>query len=71
MKIFFYYVYLLALCATCHVELVGAPALPEPSDDELYMLESLPNMRDGSRLSCLLKITPDLDGTVLQLMANH
>ncbi|GGK58060.1 2Fe-2S iron-sulfur cluster-binding protein [Rufibacter glacialis] len=61
----------MALCATCHVELVEAPELPEPSDDELYMLENLPNLRDGSRLSCQIKITPELDGTVLRLMSDH
>jgi ferredoxin, 2Fe-2S len=61
----------MALCATCHVELVKSPDLPEPSDDELYMLENLPNLRDGSRLSCQIKITPELDGAVLKLMANH
>lgn len=61
----------MALCATCHVELMESPELPEPSDDELYMLENLPNLRAGSRLSCQIKVTPDLDGAVLRLMANH
>ncbi|MFC6998553.1 2Fe-2S iron-sulfur cluster-binding protein [Rufibacter roseus] len=61
----------MALCATCHVELIEAPELPEASDDEMYMLENLPNLTDGSRLSCQIKVTPELDGTVLRLMANH
>jgi 2Fe-2S ferredoxin len=61
----------MALCATCHVELLQAPELPEASDDELYMLENLPNLREGSRLSCQIKVTPDLDGTVIRLMADH
>ncbi|WP_210466268.1 MULTISPECIES: 2Fe-2S iron-sulfur cluster-binding protein [Rufibacter] len=61
----------MALCATCHVELLEAPALPEPSDDELYMLENLPNLRDGSRLSCQIRVTPELDGMVLRVMSDH
>lgn len=60
----------MALCATCHVELLQAPELPEPSDDELYMLENLPNLTQNSRLSCQIKVTPELDGTVLRLMGN-
>lgn len=60
----------MALCATCHVELLQAPELPEPSDDELYMLENLPNLTQGSRLSCQIKVTPELDGAVLRLMGN-
>ncbi|MFB9864489.1 2Fe-2S iron-sulfur cluster-binding protein [Rufibacter immobilis] len=60
----------MALCATCHVELLQAPELPEPSDDELYMLENLPNLTDSSRLSCQIKVTPALNGTVLRLKGN-
>ena len=61
----------MALCATCHVELIEAPELPEASDDELYMLENLPNLRDASRLSCQIRVTPELDGLVLRLMSDH
>ncbi|KAA3436556.1 2Fe-2S iron-sulfur cluster-binding protein [Rufibacter hautae] len=61
----------MALCATCHVELIEAPELPEASDDELYMLENLPNLRDGSRLSCQIRVTPELDGMVLRVMSDH
>ncbi|MBC3538480.1 2Fe-2S iron-sulfur cluster-binding protein [Rufibacter sediminis] len=61
----------MALCATCHVELLEAPELPEASDDELYMLENLPNQKEGSRLSCQIKVTPELDGMVLRLMSDH
>jgi ferredoxin, 2Fe-2S len=60
----------MALCATCHVELLQSPELPEPSDDELYMLENLPDQRPGSRLSCQIKVTPELDGAVLRVMAD-
>ena len=38
----------MALCATCHVEVLAGPALPEPGDDELDMLETLPVVHEGS-----------------------
>ena len=57
----------MALCATCHVEVLAGPALPEPSDDELDMLETLPVVHEGSRLSCQIRLTPHLDGLVVRL----
>jgi 2Fe-2S ferredoxin len=58
----------IALCATCHVEVLAGPALDEPGDDEMYMLETLPVLSPGSRLSCQIRITPRLDGLVVRLM---
>jgi 2Fe-2S ferredoxin len=58
----------MALCGTCHIEVLAGPALDEPSDEELYMLESLPVMSQGSRLSCQVRVTPRLDGLVLRVM---
>ncbi|ALD20193.1 2Fe-2S iron-sulfur cluster-binding protein [Hymenobacter sp. DG25A] len=58
----------MALCGTCHVEVLAGPELPEPSDDELAMLESLPVMTQGSRLSCQIRINARLDGLVVRLM---
>jgi 2Fe-2S ferredoxin len=59
-----------AMCATCHVYVdEGWIARMQPmADDEDALLdgtaaERLPN----SRLSCQLRITPDLDGLVLKL----
>ena len=57
----------MALCATCHVEVLAGPALPEPSDDELDMLETLPVVHEGSRLSCQIRLMPHLDGLVVRL----
>lgn len=46
----------MALCATCHIEVLeGHDQLPEPSNDELDMLESLPILTRTSRLSCQLR----------------
>ena len=57
-------------CATCHVIVPPewSARLPPPSDDEGYMLEMTAAPREpGSRLSCQLKVTPEMDGLVLQL----
>ncbi|WP_242917545.1 2Fe-2S iron-sulfur cluster-binding protein [Pontibacter liquoris] len=58
----------MAICATCHVEVLQSPPLPEPSDDEAYMLESLPHATENSRLSCQLRVNPELDGLVVRIM---
>lgn len=53
----------MALCATCHIEVLeGFDGLHEESDEELDMIDSLPNFTDTSRLSCQLKISTELDG---------
>lgn len=56
-------------CATCHVyvdddwtEKVGEP---EPMEED--MLDFAFDVRPTSRLSCQIKITPDLDGLVVHV----
>ncbi|MCT1524403.1 2Fe-2S iron-sulfur cluster-binding protein [Sphingobacterium hotanense] len=47
----------MALCATCHVEVLeGAENLSEPEDQELDMLDTLPDLTDSSRLACQLRL---------------
>ena len=58
----------MAICATCHVEVLQSGELPEPGDGEAYMLETLPHATATSRLSCQLRVNPDLDGLVVRLM---
>lgn len=58
----------MALCGTCHVEVLSDTDLPEPSDDEGYMLDSLPIVSDTSRLTCQVKVTPQIDGLVVRLL---
>ena len=55
-------------CATCHVyvddawmEKVGAP-----SDEEADQLDAAFDVRPNSRLSCQIKVTPELDGIILR-----
>jgi len=50
-------------CATCHVKIEGADGkLPEMSEDEDDLLESSDHRGEGSRLSCQIPLTAELDG---------
>ncbi|NVK49394.1 MAG: (2Fe-2S)-binding protein [Cyclobacteriaceae bacterium] len=58
----------MALCATCHVEILDGPEeLGEATDIELDQLENLPEYYPTSRLSCQIRISDQLDGTVIKL----
>lgn len=53
----------MALCATCHVEVLHTDEkLPEPGNNELDMLDTLPDARPNSRLSCQIRISHALQG---------
>lgn len=61
----------MALCATCYVEVVkGIEHLDAPTDTELDMLDTLPSAGAESRLACQIKITPQLQGAVLELKSS-
>lgn len=51
-------------CATCHVWIDESwmARVGEPSDEEADMLDCAFHVRPTSRLSCQIKVTPDLDG---------
>src|SRR5690606_14470544 len=58
----------MALCATCHVEVVsGFENLNDISDDEYAMLDTLPNITDASRLSCQLKLNDSLNNITIKI----
>lgn len=61
-------------CATCHV-MVDAPwadRLPAPVADEFDMLDFAASPPEpGSRLSCQIVITPELDGLQVRLPASQ
>ena len=58
----------MALCATCRVEVErGAERLPEPSDLELDMLDTLPDASPLTRLSCQIKVDEALEGLLFRL----
>ncbi|MCC6181588.1 MAG: (2Fe-2S)-binding protein [Bacteroidia bacterium] len=61
----------MALCATCHVEVIkGFDNLPEISNDEYAMLDTLPNITDTSRLSCQLKLSDAMDNITVKIMGD-
>ncbi len=61
----------LALCATCHVEVVsGFEQLPEISNDEYAMLDTLTNITPNSRLSCQLRISEELNNITVKIVGD-
>jgi 2Fe-2S ferredoxin len=56
-------------CATCHVYVDDAwlERTGEVSPDEAAMLEFVVEPRKNSRLSCQIKLAPDLDGLVVRV----
>lgn len=61
----------LALCATCHVEILHDPGLREPQDAELDMLDTVPNLTANSRLSCQIRPENGLDGLVVRILGDR
>ena len=59
-------------CATCHVEVTEewTGKLHPANDDEEAMLDQVPVLSSGSRLSCQIIFTPELDGLAVKLVAN-
>jgi 2Fe-2S ferredoxin len=58
----------MALCATCHVEILeGKEGLGDATDEELDQLENLPEYFPTSRLSCQIRIGDILEGAVVKL----
>jgi len=61
----------IALCATCHISVIkGNENLSEISNDEYAMLDTLPNITEDSRLSCQIKLSPQLDGLTVKIMGD-
>lgn len=58
----------MALCATCHVEIkAGAENLAQAEDQELDMLDTLPDADDSSRLACQIRLTNQNQGLALRI----
>jgi len=51
-------------CATCHIYIDAAWSgkIPAPMSDERELLQELAHFKDGSRLSCQIDMTDELDG---------
>jgi 2Fe-2S ferredoxin len=58
----------MALCATCHVQVLEGPEKYfQPTDAELDLLDTLPDAAPDSRLACQLRIKEDMDGMVFRI----
>lgn len=58
----------MALCATCHVQIIsGQEHIVEPNDDELDMLDTLPDADNQSRLACQIRLTSQNDGMTVKI----
>lgn len=57
----------MALCASCHVYVLSEHELPEPTDDELAMLDSAFFVKENSRLGCQIKLKEEMDGLQVKL----
>ncbi|MDB5131584.1 MAG: ferredoxin [Mucilaginibacter sp.] len=58
----------MALCATCHVQVVeGSEQYFHATDAELDLLDTLPDAGHDSRLACQLRINEDMDGMVFRI----
>ena len=56
-------------CATCHVFVDQAwlAKMPAKDDMEVTMLDFAPEVEANSRLSCQIKVSPELDGLVVRM----
>jgi ferredoxin len=62
----------MALCATCHVQVLdGEDSLLPASDNELDMLDTLPNATSESRLACQIRIRPELEGSTFKILGEE
>ncbi len=58
----------MALCATCHVEILdGGHNLMPVSDAELDILDTLPSATSCSRLACQLRVDETMVGTTFKI----
>ncbi len=60
-------------CATCHVYVDEAwkarTGAPSPMEED--MLDFAYDVRPGSRLSCQIRLTPEMDGLVVRIPAHQ
>ena len=59
-----------ASCGTCHIYFEKPNLAGEQTEDEGYMLESLEEfveIRPGSRLSCQVNVSQELDGAHIEI----
>ncbi len=58
----------MALCATCHVQVLEGPEKYfKATDAELDLLDTLPDAQHDSRLACQLRISGDMNGMIFRI----
>ena len=60
----------MALCATCHVEVLNDVPVTEMGDAEMDMLDTLPNAGVNSRLSCQIRVNDEIDGLKIRILGS-
>ncbi len=62
----------MALCATCHVQVKeGLDDLPEPTNEEMDMLDTLPDAGFDSRLACQIRISEQINGLSVKIRGDE
>lgn len=57
----------MALCASCHVYVLSDHELPEPTDDEVNMLDQAFFVKPNSRLGCQIRLKDQLNALKVKL----
>ncbi|WP_276359857.1 2Fe-2S iron-sulfur cluster-binding protein [Daejeonella sp. H1SJ63] len=62
----------MALCATCHVQVLkGLNDLPEPGNEEMDMLDTLPDAGFDSRLACQIRMNENMEGMIFKIRGDE
>ncbi|MFA5244751.1 MAG: 2Fe-2S iron-sulfur cluster-binding protein [Pedobacter sp.] len=62
----------MALCATCHVQVLkGLNELPEPGNEEMDMLDTLPDAGFDSRLACQIRMNENMEGMIFRIRGDE
>lgn len=62
----------MALCATCHVQVLkGLDELPQPGDEEMDMLDTLPDAGFDSRLACQIRMSENMEGMIFRIRGDE
>ena len=62
----------MALCATCHVQVLkGLEDLPEAGNEEMDMLDTLPDAGFDSRLACQIRMSENLNGMIFRVRGDE
>ena len=62
----------MALCATCHVQVLnGLERLNEAGNDEMDMLDTIPDANYDSRLACQIRMSQNLSGMLFRIKGDE